>query len=170
MIDILEYNKLGQVFTASTQANATLSAISTTATGLILSNPWGSGKNIAMLEIKGAFSTAQAGAATLGLLASPTPSSTAVTHTTPGTVQSGILNGNPGRSIAFVDTAATTVGTPVYVRMLASINATSSVVFTFIDDKVNGAIILPPGTSVQLGGITTVIVGNFSYTWLEYKQ
>lgn len=169
MIDILEYNKLGQVFTASTQANVTLSALSTTATGLILSNPWGSNKNVAMLEIKGAFSTAQGGAATLGLAASPSPSSTAVTHTTPGVVQRGMLFGNSANSVAFVDTAATTVGTPVFVRMLASINATSSVVFTDIDDKVNGAIVLPPGSSIQLAFITTAIVGNFSFTWLEYK-
>jgi len=168
-LDILEYAKKGQVFHASNQQNRTLSALSTTATGLILTNPWGSGMNVALLHVGGAYNTAPAGASEVGIAMSPNPSQTAVTHTSAETVQDGRLSGNKGASVAFADYAATTVGTPVFVRFMMGINATTSTLFSFLDAHIDGSLILVPGTSIQLAYVTTAVVGNFSFTWLEYK-
>jgi len=168
-LDILEYAKLGQVFHASNQQNRTLSALSTTATGLILTNPYGSGKNLALLHVGGAYNTAPAGASEIGIAMSPAVSQTAVTHTSAEVVRKAVIDGGSGNSVALADYAATTVGTPVFVRFLAGVNAASSVVFTMIDSHIDGSIILPPGTSIQLAYVTTAVVGNFSFTWLEYK-
>ena len=167
-LDIFEYAQRGKVFHAANTAGATLSALSTTATGFILNNPWGSGKNVAILRIQWAPSTAPAGAAIVGLAMSPAISETAVTHTTPLVVRSATLHGNADGSIAKVDTSATTVGTPVFVRFLSSVVAASSITPYCVDDRVDGALILVPGTSVQMAYVTTAAVGCTSMTWLEY--
>jgi hypothetical protein len=168
--DIYELARQGKVWEACNQAGVTLSALSTTATGLILTNPWGSGVNMALLTAAWAFTTAPAGASVVGLAMSPLPSATAVTHTTPiNQIQSGILVGNGTSSRAFVDTAATTVGTPVFIRVLGGPVAASQINPPFIHDVMNGAIILPPGTSLQFAYVTTAAVGMASIAWTEYS-
>jgi hypothetical protein len=168
-IDLFEYSKQGKVFHAANTANATLSALSTTATGFILHNPTGSGVNVAILNVSGTFNTAQAGASSIGIAMAPAPVVADITHTTPLVVRSAILTGGDGGARAKADTSATTVGTPVFVKHLASVNATSSVVFTRFSEDINGSLILPEGVSIQLAYVTTAAVGLFSMTWLEYK-
>ena len=168
-LDIFEYSKKGQVFHASNQQNRTLSALSTTATGLVLTNPFGSGKNIALLHVGGAYNTAPAGASEVGIAMSPAISTTAVTQTSAEVVRSAILDGGAGASVGLVAYAATTVGTPVFVRFLMGINATTSTLFSFLDAHIDGSLIIPAGASIQLAYVTTAVVGNFSFTWLEYK-
>lgn len=166
-LDYLEYAKKGMVFHAANTANATLSALSTTATGFVLSNPYGSGVNIALLHVGGDHSTATA-AATVGIAMSPAISSTDVTHTTPLTVRSALLDGTSGTSRGLADSAATTVGTPVFVRIMGGVIG-SGTSFSFYDMDVKGSLIIPPGASIQLAYVTTAVVGVFSMTWLEYK-
>lgn len=158
----------GKLWHACNQAAVTLSALSTTATGLILSNPPGSGKNLAIITIGWAFSTAPSGASVVGLAMSPAPTTT-ITHTTPiNQVQAGILVGNGTESVARVDSAATTVGTPVFVRVFGGPVAASQINPPYIRDDVDGAIILPPGTFVQLAYVTTAAVGLGYISWTEY--
>lgn len=169
MIDVLAYAKLGQVFFASNQAAVTLSALSTTATGLVLSNPIGSGKNIALISAQWAFQTAPAGASVVGIAMSPGVQATNTTHTTPiNQVQMAQLNGTAGVSVARVDSSATTVGTPVFARIMGGPVAASQINPPYINDFIDGAIILVPGTSIQLAYVTTAAVGLGSFTWLEY--
>jgi len=168
-MDVYGLARQGLVWSASTQAGVTLSALSTTATGLILCNPYGSGKNIAVIQVEWAFTTAPAGASIVGIAMSPAPSSTAVTHTTPiNQIQNALTFGSATDSIAKVDTAATTVGTPVFVRTLGGPTAASQITPPYIRDEIQGAIILVPGTSIQLAYVTTAAVGMASITWTEY--
>jgi hypothetical protein len=161
--------KLGNVFHAASQSVATLSALSTTATGLILVNPFGSGKNLAVMTITWAFSTAPAGASVVGVAMSPAQSSTAVTLTAQLTVQNAILAGTAGASgVGKACSSATTVGTPVWVRQMGGPVAASQISPPYIRDDVNGELILPPGTSIQLGYTTTAALGFGSITWMEY--
>lgn len=166
--DYLGYNRNSQIFTACTQSAVTLSGLSTTATGLILTNPWGSGKTLAVLQAQFAFSTAPAGASVVGWAMSPAANPTPVTHTTPLTVQLANAIGTPGNSMGKVDSAATTVGTPVWIRMLGGPVAASQINPPFINDTVDGALMLVPGTSIQLAYLTTAAVGMASITWLEF--
>ncbi len=161
--------KLGNVYHAATQAGVTLSGLSVTATGLILSNPYGSGKNLAVMTIVWEYTTAPAGASSIGVAMSPAPSATAVTHTTPVTVQNALLAGTQGvAGVGKVDSSATTVGTPVFVRFLNGPVAASQISPSYIRDDVDGALILVPGTSIQLAFLTTAALGLGSITWLEY--
>jgi len=108
-----DYARLGQMYHACSQAGVTLSALSTTATGLILVNPYGSGKNIAVMKINYAPSTAPAGASVVGVAMSPAVSATQVTLTTPLTVQKALLDGQSNGAVGKACSAATTVGTPI---------------------------------------------------------
>lgn len=168
-LDILEYAKLGQVYHAANQQDRTLSALSTTATGLILTNPYGSGKNLALLHVGFVWKTQGTTPADVGIAMSPAVSQTAVTHTSAEVVRKAYLDGGSGNSVAFADYAATTVGTPVFVRHLVGINAATSVVAPPSSFDINGSLVLVPGTSIQLAYVTNAVVGNASMTWLEYK-
>ena len=161
--------RLGNLFHAATQSAVTLSALSTTATGLILVNPYGSGKNLAIQQINWAFSTAPAGASVVGIAMSPAQSATAVTLTTPLTVQNALLAGTVSPSgVGKACSAATTVGTPVWLRHLGGPVAASQINPPFICDQTDGELILVPGTSIQLAYLTTAAVGMASISWIEY--
>lgn len=161
--------KSGNVFHAATQTAVTLSGLSTTAVGLILVNPFGSGKNLAVMTIDWAFSTAPAGASVVGIAMSPAQSSTAVTLTTPLTVQNALLAGTSAASgVGKACAAATTVGTPVYVRFMGGPTASTQITPPYIRDDIDGSLILVPGTSIQLSFLTTAAVGMGSISWVEY--
>ena len=168
-LDIFEYAQRGKVFHAANTGTVTLSALSTTCTGFSLNNPWGSGKNIAVLRIKWAPGNAPAGVAVVGVAMSPAISATAVTHTTPLVIRSAILHGAADGAVGAADSSSTTVGTPVFVRFLSSVVAASSITPVSVDDHVDGSLILVPGTSIQLAYVTTAAVGCASMTWLEYN-
>lgn len=163
--------KLGNAYFAATQSAVTLSALSTTATGLVLVNPYGSGKNLAIQTVNWAFSTAPAGASVVGIAMSPAQSSTAVTLTTPLTVQNALMAGTAGvTGVGKVCSAATTVGTPVWARFLGGPVAASQINPPYIRDDIDGALILVPGTSIQLAYLTTAAVGMASIYWTEYSH
>lgn len=167
-VNAYAYSRLGQTYAASNQAGVTLSALSTTATGLILSNPYGSGKMIVLVSAQWAFSTAPGGASIVGIAMSPAVSATQVTHGTPiNAVQQATLYGTAGNSVGKVDAAATTVGTPVFIRAMGGPTAASQINPPYINDFIDGQIILPPGTSIQLAYVTTAAVGLGSFTWVE---
>lgn len=167
-IALYDLTRQGRVYHASTQAGVTTSALSTTATGLILTNPYGSGKNLSVVKIVVAQTTAPGGASVLGVAMSPAISATAVTQGTPLSVRSGILNGTAGNSVGLAASAATTVGTPVFVRALGGPVAASSITPPFIVDYTDGDLVLVPGTSIQIAHITTAAVVFASITWVEY--
>jgi hypothetical protein len=160
--------RIGQAFFAATQTAVTLSGLSTTATGLILVNPVGSGKNLSVQTVNWAFSTAPAGASVVGIAMSPAVSATAVTLTTPLQVQDARLFGTAGTAVGRACSAATTVGTPVWARFLGGPVAASQISPPYIRDDIDGAIVLQPGTSIQLAFLTTAAVGMGSITWTEY--
>jgi len=158
----------GRVFCAANQAAAALSLLSATATGLILTNPAGSGKNLELLEIAVALATAPAGIATLGLAANVNVVAAAVVHTTPLIVRPTLIGGSLG-AVGLADSAATLPAAPVLIRGIGGGPvATGSVTAPFIKDDVGGAIILAPGTAISLSAFTTAISVIASFTWAEW--
>lgn len=155
----------GNSYTACMQAIAALSVNSTTATGLIITNPSNSGKNLVFLELLVAIASAPAGVSALALVGA---ASGTVTHTTPMTT--GFRNHNLGAangSVALVDTAAT-IPTPFTLRPVpGGPVATGSVVTGFIKDEIDGALVVSPGGVVSLQAFTTAISVIASLTWEE---
>jgi len=159
----------GNVYTAATQAGVALTVgISTTATGIILTNPPNSGVYLSILEFICALTTAPAGIATIGLQAVVTPQIAETTHTTPLTVRNCLI-GSTKSGVGKADSSSTLAATPVAVRAVpGGPVATGSVTTAYIKDVVDGALILSPGTAIATFALTTAISALLSITWEEY--
>jgi len=146
----------GNVYTASSQSARTWSvALNTTHTGLVVSNPITSGKNLVILKASFALTVAPAAIASIGLF---TGYSTAgiVTHTTPLTPTNCLVGGAAG--VATADDAATLVGTPVWaLQMMGGFTAAALPSTTPSVIDVDGAIVVKPGGYVGIGALTAVV-------------
>jgi len=157
----------GNIFSACNSAAQALSLNSATATGLILSNPIGSGKVLMLLKVRVAIVSLPAGAAPLILTGGQ--SVTAITHTTPLTVRNTYLaNGNT--AVGLADSAAT-IPTPAIISVLgggpAATVATGTSFPPFIEANYDGEIVLPEGGFISLQCLTTAISVVASMTWAE---
>lgn len=159
----------GNVFNSANTAVQALSVNSATATGLVLSNPLGSGKNIVLLEVCISAASLPAGQSSFVLTANNNPAAAAVVHTTPITPKNALLGGATG--VGLTDSAATLPAAPTVVRAIgggpAATIAASTSWPAMIKDEVAGAIILAPGTAISLQALTTAISAVASFTWEE---
>lgn len=160
-----ELAKRGQLWWASNQAAQAISvALNTTYTGLCLSNPLNSGKNLELLLVGYALSVAPAAIASIHLIGGSSPS-TNVTHTTPVTPRNALL-GNADTPAAKVDSAAT-IPTPEYLMSLMggfTAGALPSSPNALFD--IGGAFVLGPGGFIAIGALTAV-TGFGSFLWAE---
>jgi len=160
----------GNVFYAhNVAAQAVSVALATAYTGLCLSNPMGSGKNLVLLAAQFAITVAEAAIASQHLIGGY--STTAVTHTTPLAapgIQSALLNGQ-SNSIAKVDSSAT-IPTPGYIWPLragftaAALGGPSLGAFDY-----GGLFVIPPGGFIAIGALTAV-TGFGAFAWEEVPQ
>jgi hypothetical protein len=160
---------LGNMYHACSAGAVTLSTVSTTCTGLALSNPSGSGKLLVVQSVNFIPSTAPAGASVVGLAIHTALSETATTHTTPMVVHNAIAKG-AAASVGKADAAATLASTPLWLRPLGSVVAASSISPAKYNEVVNGSIIIPPGGCLSLSYLTTAAVGIASITWVEVDE
>lgn len=158
----------GNVFCAANTANQALSVNSATATGLILTNPAGSGKNLVLLELAVAITVAPTAVGSVVLEANINPVAAAVTHTTPITPRNALL-GTGTAPAGLVDSAATLPAAPIVIRSIMGIQwvTGAQIANLAVKDLVDGAVILAPGTAVSIQAITTAVTGVMSFTWEE---
>ena len=167
----LEQARLGKMFHASSAGAVTLSTVSTTCTGLALSNSPGSKKLLVVKQVNFVPSTAPAGAAVVGIAIHTALSETATTHTTPMVIHNAIAKGNVSGSCAGrADAAATLASTPLWLRPMGSVVAASSISPANYTDYTDGTIIIPPGGCLSLSYLTTAAVGIASVTWVEVDE
>lgn len=155
----------GNVYGASNQAAQAISvALNTTYTGLCLSNPLNSGKNLVLLSVGYALTVAPVAIASIHLIGSSSPS-TNVTHTA-AVSPVNMLLGNSGTASAKVDSQAT-IPTPIYLMSLMggfTAGALPSSPNALFD--IAGQIVIAPGGFVAIGALTAV-TGIGSFTWEE---
>lgn len=166
-----EQNQAGNLFVVSNQAGVALTAgLAAACTGLILNNPRGSGKRLIILEYIAAITSAPAAAATLGLAMDfGLPASTGVTHTTP--ILPINLKTGKNNATALADTSATLPNTPVFVRPIGGGPvATGSINTAFINDKIDGAIVLDEGASIATFSLTTAISVMSAFVFAEIEK
>lgn len=156
------------LFSASNvAAQAVSAALTTTYTGLCISNPLGSGKNLSMIGCNWAHSAAPTTVASIHLIAGYSATAN-VTHGTPLAspgIQSALI-GQAGASIAKADSAATTVN-PYYLIPLGSAftsNTLYGMSLAWID--LAGQFLVPPGGWIAIGALTA-ITGFGGFTWEE---
>lgn len=159
----------GNGYLACTQAVATTTVgLATTYTGLCLSNPIGSGKNVSIALASIVQSVIQSTQVEGYLLATGFNAVTNVTHTTPGTVQTGLIGSAANNAVAKVDTAATLPTAPLYSIALTNTgSATANSPGVTVD--IGGAITLAPGAYCCFVTPTQASVAGlwFGFAWVE---
>jgi hypothetical protein len=169
IINGFDYNRRGQVFTACNQAAATVTLINTsTATGFILSNPFGSNAKLALLSAAFAYTTVPTATAIIFLAQSIAPSAIAHASVTAVNVYSADGSGASGKAVGRAYSASTTPNLPVYTRILGYSPTTPATASGLtMRAQIDGEIILVPGSYIQISYITTAPVGITEMTWAE---
>lgn len=173
----LEQARQGNMYSACNQAGATVTLINTsTTTGFVLHNPPGSGKKLVIKDAMFAYTTVPTATAVLFLAQSIAVSETAHASVTALNVYnvngSGArAGGSGGAPVGRAYSASTTPNLPVYSRILGYSPTTPATTGSLsFKDEVNGALILVPGTYVQISYITTAPVGITYMSWVEVDE
>jgi hypothetical protein len=168
-LDITSYNRQGRVFTIANPSAVALTAVATTTTGLIVFNPFGSGKKLVMVDWGWATSAVGTGVGNLGIALMPA-NVTAVTNTTPLTVQAADGSGAAGISIARASSSVTLPAAAVAVKWLGGnvwvTGGTGDHPYS-LNGSLEGSIVVVPGAAVHFTIVTTVMTGLGSFTWIE---
>lgn len=158
----------GAMFGAANSAGVTTSAaLATTYVGICLSNPAGSNKNLAVMNISGAMIVAPSTITTYGIILGYAAGGIIV-HTTPLTVNNSFVGGTANSAaVGLVDSACTLVGTPAWGGPLAQCSDATHASFFNVD--IGGGIILAPGAYMAVGsniaGPASGFMGGF--VWEE---
>jgi hypothetical protein len=167
----LEQARNGNMYSACSAGAVTLSTVSTTCTGLALSNPPGSGKLLVVKSVSFQPSTAPAGAAVVGICIHTALSVTDSTHTTPMVIHNALAAGDmTGKCAGRADAAATLVSTPLWWRPIGCVVAGSSISPAKYKEELLGDLILRPGGVMSLSYLTTAAVGIAGVTWAEIDK
>lgn len=151
------------IFSAASQAATAWSvALNTTYTGLVLSNPAGSGVNLVPIQLAFVAQVAPAAVATIGLMTGFLSAGLTV-HTTPLLPVSTFIGSPKGTGL--VDAAATLPITPVWANHLFTVFTTLSSQVPGLSD-IGGLFIVPPGGFIAIGALTAV-TGLASMSWEE---
>lgn len=165
----------GKLFTVSNSAFAALTAPGTAVTGLTLFNPANSGVNAVLLDLEVAFTpvtlaTVAVTAVLSGVAQATTPTGLTTLTAAPALVGTGASPQTKTYSAATISAAGTIMrvlgnwqGTVLTTSGGANANA------NLMKDDIGGAIIVPPGNLVYLGGLGTVADATVaaSATWAE---
>ena len=168
---LYQENEASDIYLASTQAGvATSVALSATQTGFTLTNPYGSGKTLVVLNINIAQSVAPGASGAFTATANVNPVAAAVTQTTPLTVRKANL-GVSGSGVGLAASAVTLPTTSVVVRPIGGGPlATGGIMSSFISDQVDGALCVAPGCALSINSVTTAVTAVIGMTWKEVDE
>lgn len=168
-LNVSDLNRQGKVFNAANVSAKTMSTVSTTATGLIIYNPMGSGVKVVLIDCGFAWTTVPAAIHKLGIgvmASSPTVPTSLTAAGAPAAAADG--SGNTGRALAY--DAATLPVAPVARRWFggaAWITGGAGEAPYMMTERIDGSIILVPGAAAQIISETTAAVGVAHFTWAE---
>ena len=159
----------GDVYKSSNIVATANVALAATHTGLVLSNPVGSGQFLVVKEWFWTPSTAATAPSQIGLGTGPSANSTNVVHTTPCVIHNAKEAGsNNDTGVGLVDESATLPDTPVNLYpLLGHVSAVGHVqgYITF-----GGTMILRPGTYLASFDLTQRSTGLHTVVWAEILQ
>ena len=171
-IDTIAYARAGKMFTCSNVSAKIVTVVGTVMTGLVLSNPVGSGKYLSFMTAGFSHSTALSSISSIGIAISPVQPTVPASVTAGGAVIKS-ATGAAGTSVADTYDAATLGVACVVARWMfgdAWITAGTGIFpYTFID-KIDGELGLMPGASAALcmiGGTGPTGMGSISYVEVD---
>jgi hypothetical protein len=155
----------GNVFSAANTAAVTIGVLTATGVTFHLYNPAASGKNLVVLTVSFAPSSATFVVSPVWLVVNA--QATAPTGTTALVVRNNLL-GAGAAAVGQVFSAATLAAVPVPVRPFFTVPATALTSLFVCKDEVAGEIIVGPGQvlSVQ-GNVAATAVGFLAASWEE---
>jgi hypothetical protein len=165
-LDVASYVRQGKAFFACNQVNKATTALSTTATGLILYNPWGSTKKLIIYDARFSFSAAATAVGAVMLSTGNTPSVAATPSGTADVIWGADGSGVSTVSVARVFTIATLPIVNVYVLPLVSV-AAATLTTTSGANLPEGGFVVGQGNYAMFSHITTVATGIGSFMWVE---
>ena len=140
---------------------ATTAALTTTWTGLGVSNPVGSGKNVIIHEFAWTLKKRPDGESTLGLMTSVTTD-----FADSLTAKSGFA-GYDSTSVVYC-AAGATIATPILERIYQSFGESENWIHSPVGlVNINGSIVLPPGRSVMTYTSKGFSECQFHFVWEE---
>ena len=166
----LDQARLGNMYHSNNTTAGAVTVLSATCTGLVLSNPIGSGKDLVVKEMSFVGSTlstiAEIGIAVSSAIATATQTGTAAV------IHNARLKGSNGDvGVGLVHSIATLLTTPVWLRPIGSARVTGTTDGTsaFIA-AFEGSLVVTPGTYVAFSTLTAARTGLCSVTWAEADQ
>ena len=130
----------------------TQAGLSVTTPALTLVNPWGSGKNLVILDIGISVTASPAAAAQFMVALSSTSS---VTNTTqvgmiPALLGVAVSSKTASSPVALCDRVSTLPFVPFAVRYLGGTTGASGIGGVVLTDQTNGKLVVPPGNSISI--------------------
>lgn len=165
-INVADLNRQGKVFTAANVSAKSVIAVTTSMTGLIVYNPVGSNVKAVLIDCGFVYTTAPAALHNLGvgiMNYHPTAPGTLTVAGSPAQAADG--SGKAAVCVAW-DAAALPVA-PVARRWFQGTLATGGTNNYSGGDRIDGSLILIPGTAACLIAVTTTAVGMGHFTWAE---
>jgi hypothetical protein len=162
----------GLLFNGANQAGQAITNLAAAATGLILINPLGSGKNLWLVDMVVSMSSAEASTlpvVTLAANSNPLALSS-YTLTTPLTINAALV-GSTNATVAKLLSSATLPAAPAIVRSIWGVQSfgtvgTTAVPNPQVKDEVSGAIGISPGCAISLSS-SAALSAIASFTWME---
>lgn len=167
-INVADLNRQGRVFVGANVSAKSVIAVTAAMTGLILWNPPGSGKKLVLIDAGFVYTTGPTAVTQLGI-AQMTATSVLPTSLTVAGRSATAADGSGNIPVGIVWDAATLPAAPVAVRWFAG-SCGTAVTTAQVLDRIDGSVVVVPGSAVCLTTVTTTAVGMGSFTWAEYPQ
>ena len=167
-LNVSDLNRQGKVFYAANVSVKSFVAVSTTATGLMVYNPNGSGKKVVLIDAGFAWTTVPGAVHNLGIAVMNQNNAVPTANTVSGVpAQAADGSGNVGSAVAW--DASTLPAAPTARRWFAGAAwGSGAAINPFqILDRIDGSIILIPGSLAIIAGLTTTALGVAHLTWAE---
>jgi len=157
-----------RVFHAHNTTAGAVTVLSATCTGLVIENPWGSGKDLVIQNVSFVGSTLST-IREIGVACSATVSQAGSATTTAAVIHNGRNTGSDNtRGVGKAYSIATLPAAPVWLRPLGSARVTAAVDgLTAMIAEFDGSFIVTPGTFICLSTLTAAATGLCSVTWAE---
>jgi len=167
----LEQARLGNVYHSHNTTAGAVTVLSATCTGLVIENPFGSGKDLVMDSMSFVGSTLST-IRDIGVAVNASISQAGSSSTTAAVIHNGRNTGsndNVGRGQSF--SIATLPAAPVWLRPIGSARVTVAVEgLQAMIAKFNGTLIVPPGGFVCFSTLTAAATGLCSASWAEIDE
>jgi hypothetical protein len=163
-----EATSRGNVYVAANSAAQATTTSAATATGLILTNPIGTGKMLSILDVTVGVGAVVAAVFEVGLFANINTLAAAVTQTTPITPRNALL-GSANAGVGLAASSATLPAAPIHIRTLLASGWVTATAQSqeLAKDEIAGAIALLPGTAVSVQSVVGTQSIIASITWEE---